>query len=146
MNARICVLVAALAATVSCGQYDGPVLTSSDLVIYAPLPGRTTSVAYMTLQNHSQNAVVLRGAHSALFARVEMHETVIADGVAHMRALESLRIDARSSVEFAVGGRHIMLIEPNGALGAGDPVSLELRYDDGGLLLLQAPLSTRTAN
>ena len=145
MNARISGLLAALAFAAACGQHDGPALTSSDLVIYAPLPGRTTSVAYLTLENHSEHEIVLHGVRSKNYARVQMHETLIADGVARMRALESLKIDANSSVSFVAGGRHIMLIEPNGTLGPGDPVSLELRYDDGGMLLLQAALRTRAA-
>lgn len=146
MIARIGGLVAVLAVAAACGQYDGPVLSGSDLVIYAPLPGRTTSVAYLTLQNHSNNAVVLHRARSKNFARVEMHETVITDGVARMSALGSLKIDATSSVVFAAGGRHFMFLEPIVALGPGDPVSLELHYGDGGLLLLHAPLSARTAD
>lgn len=127
----------------SCGGDVGPPLSATDITVVAPLPGRSTSAAYMTLHNDSDKAIILTEVSSPLFASVEMHESSLKDGIARMHKLESLTIEARSSMRFAVGGKHLMLIDPRQDLVPGDSISLELNYDDGGILICSAPLQTR---
>ena len=139
----VCSYMVLLAMLASCGSDSGPPLSATDIAIIAPLPGRSGSAAYMTLHNGSDKAIILNEVSSPLFARVEMHESTITDGIARMRKLESLAIAAGSSVQFAVGGKHLMLIDPVKGLIPGDSISLEMHYDDGGIVIFGAPLRTR---
>lgn len=138
-------VIVASVALLSCSNAPGPALSVSELKIYAPLPGSATFVAYMALQNNGATNVEINGASSPSFGRIEMHETVIADGIARMQAIDTLIIPAGSAVKFAPGGRHLMLLNPQGELRAGQAITLRLHYGDAGLLLLQAPLLERSA-
>ena len=131
-----------LASLAGCGE-SGPPLVVSNVVITAPLPGRANSVAYMTVQNQSAKPVVLTKFSSPQFRSIEIHETAIEDGIASMFELDSVSIDARSRADFVTGGKHLMLLDPTRGLAPGKPVSIEIHYDDGGLLIVSAPLSTR---
>ena len=107
-------------------------LSSHPIQVIAPAPGREASVAYFTIHNRGSNAVVLNGVTSPQFGRVEMHETVLEMGIARMRLLNSLKVDARSSVELAAGGKHLMLSEPVKVLLLDNPVSLHLQFASTG--------------
>lgn len=137
-------ILAALALA-GCSGDQGPPLSASGVEIIAPLPGRTASVAYMTLTNHGDRAVVVHDVSSPAFREVQMHETVVEADIARMSALPSLTIEAGSSVTFEPGGKHLMLLDPRRGLTPGQDVVLELRYDDGGILLLTSRLATRAA-
>ena len=130
----------------SCERNDLPPLTVSDVVIFAALPGRTTSVAYMNVHNNSGGDIVLTGASSREFGRVEIHETVIDDGIARMRKVDAVPIPAGGKAGFVPGGLHMMLLDPGVDVRTGSQVSLEIRYDDGGLLMVQAQIQARAAN
>jgi len=119
-----CSLLLLLMLLTSCGGDVGPPLSATDISVVAPLPGRSMSAAYMTLHNDSDKAILLTEVSSPLFASVEMHESTLTDGIARMHKLESLTIEARSSMRFAVGGRHLMLIDPLKGLIPGDIISL----------------------
>ena len=136
-------LLAIMTVLAACDS--GPALRVTDIQVIAPAPGRTASVAYLKLSNNSGDAVALTAISSPQFGRVEMHETVLADGVARMQALHSISIEAGSQIEFKSGGKHIMLLDPVAALLPGKSVSLHLHYDEDGLLIVDVPLSTRAA-
>jgi copper(I)-binding protein len=145
ITARLAIVVLAvtLLAIGGCDDDYVPVLSATDLAVVAPLPGKSTSVAYVTLHNNSNQDVVLDSASSPGFASVEIHETVVIDDVARMNRIDSLTIAANSSLVLAPGGKHIMLMKPQRDREPGDPVTLELHYNQGELLLLQAPLQNR---
>ena len=134
--------VITLILTAGCGE-SGPAMSVSGVQVIAPAPGRKTSVAYFTIHNRGSNAVVLHGVTSPQFGRVEMHETVLELGIARMRPLNSLKVDARSSVELAAGGKHLMLSEPVKVLLPDNPVSLHLQFASGVALIVQTPIKTR---
>ena len=134
--------VVSLILTAGCGE-SGPAMSVSGVQVIAPAPGRKTSVAYFTIHNRGNNAVVLNGVTSPQFGRVEMHETVLEMGIARMRPLTSLKVDAGSSVEFAAGGKHLMLSEPVKVLLPDSPVSLHLQFASEATLIVQAMIKTR---
>ena len=134
--------VASLILTAGCGE-SGPAMSVSGVQVIAPAPGRKASVAYFTIHNRGSNAVLLNGVTSPQFGRVEMHETVLEMGIARMRALTSLKVDARSSVELAAGGKHLMLSEPVKVLLPDSPVSLHLQFASEVTLIVQTSIRTR---
>lgn len=127
---------------VACSE-SGPPLTATDVVAVAPLPGRDFSAAYLTLHNHSQEAITIQQVSSPEFARVEMHESMNVDDIIRMRRLDSLTLDAGTSTQFVSGGKHLMLIEPVSALVPGTLVTLQFEYNADGVLLVTTPLKTR---
>jgi copper(I)-binding protein len=52
------------------------------------------------------------------------------DGDAVMRRLESFTIPARSAVDLAPGGTHLMLFDVNPPLVAGDAAMMTLTFDN----------------
>ena len=143
MNLRRLTRLAALVVLAACSAEPGPPLIVSDLQVFAPLPGSSTGVAYMTLTNQSRSELVIRAAQSPQFSRAEFHETRIEDGVMKMRSVEHIVIGVGESVRLESGGLHLMLIGANAGIAVGTPVSLELDHD-GGIVIVSATLRSRT--
>ena len=137
--------VAALLLLAACGADEDVPLSATDVSIFAPLPGQEAVVAYLTLHNEGPMPIVIAPVTSPEFASVEMHATLIGDGMAEMIFLDAITVAEDSSVEFTSGGRHLMLTEPVQALAPGDEVTLEFHYGGDRSLVVQAPLQPRLA-
>jgi copper(I)-binding protein len=87
--------------------------------------------AFMTVTNSSDKARVMVKVSSAVAEKVELHRTVMEDGVAKMIAQAAIEVPAKGEVKLAPGGLHIMLINPKQALKAGDKVEITLEFKDG---------------
>ena len=127
---------------VGCGE-SGPELSVAEVQIVAPAPGRSASVAYMTITNRGGTPAVLMRISSKQYATVELHETVLVNGVARMQALDYITIDANGSTGLAPGGKHVMLFEPSQAWLPDNNISLQLHFESGAILMVSAPISTR---
>lgn len=130
-------------AIAGCGRDVGPPLEISAAIVFAPLPGTRTAVAYMTIRNNTQTDIVLSSISSPQFASVMLHETQIADGVARMVMLKTLLVPAHSSVVLSDGGLHIMLMNPVQAVELAQPVSLHINYDVAGLVIVSTTVQSR---
>jgi copper(I)-binding protein len=138
------VLMALACAGSGCSK-SGASITVTQLQIVAPAPGRQASVAYMTIHNGGNAPAELQTVSSSQYARVEIHETVLKDGIARMQALNGIVIEANSSVDFMPGGKHLMLFESKNVLQPGGDVSLQLYFASGAKVLVTSPLKTRIA-
>ena len=121
----------------------GPGFSISNAEVFAPAPGRTTSVAYLTIENHRDELLTVTRISSPQYARVEMHETVLDNGVARMRALPSLAVEGNTTVELKAGGKHLMLFSPGNALLPGKPVALHIHLASADSLIVETTLKTR---
>ena len=130
----LCLLLAA------CGGETKAPLLASDIVITEPMPGRNMSAGYVSFTNNTSDAINITHVASPEFEAVEMHESLVEDGVAKMRRIKELTIAANSSVSLQRGGKHLMLMRPTGAL---DTVSLSFYSGDTLLLNVSAPISRR---
>ncbi len=72
--------------------------------------------AYMTFQNTTDAPISITRVTNPSFASVQIHESVIEDGISRMRSIDQLTIAANDTVALQPGGIHLML---HGAL-AGD--------------------------
>lgn len=137
-------LVALLSfAVTACDRNDGPPLEINDVTVYAPLPGTRVSVAYMSIRNNTQADMVIGSIRSPQFASVNMHETRIVDGISKMTKVETVRIPARSTLELAEGGLHLMLTKPYQSMAPNQSVKLEFAYDADGLLIVSTMTQSR---
>ena len=139
---RLLPLSVALLLISACGGDDRPAVEITDVRIFAPLAGSRSGVAYMTIRNNSDEPVAVQSARSPQFARVEMHETFIEDGVSRMRPLGTVTVPPGESVVFEQGGRHFMLMGAESQTGPGSPVTIEISHTNG-LLIVSATMQAR---
>ena len=88
---------------------EQPPLVAEQLQIARPLPGMSMGAGYLTLKNNSAQQIRITGMHSPDLKSVEMHESVLEDGVSRMYKLQEVVILPGQSVSFEPGARHLML-------------------------------------
>jgi copper(I)-binding protein len=88
---------------------DKPPLIAEQLQIARPLPGMSMGAGYLTLKNNSGQQIRITEVHSAELKSVEMHESVLEDGVSRMYKLQEVVILPGQSVRFEPGAKHLML-------------------------------------
>jgi copper(I)-binding protein len=74
-----------------------------------PIPGRSMSVAFMTINNTGSADVVLKTAAIEGAKSVEIHTHTHKDGVMRMRQLYELTVKAGESIVLEPGGFHLMV-------------------------------------
>jgi copper(I)-binding protein len=99
-------------------------------VPWAP-PGLKVHVAYMTIVNRGATDRVVVGAESTDYERIELHRSVIKDGVSTMQAIDEVRVPANGRVEFAPTDLHLMLIGPRRPQAAEGHAQIVLHLSDG---------------
>lgn len=99
--------------------------------IRVPMPGRTVTAGYFTLQNTTNETVELVAASSTAFSQIELHQHIEQEGMMRMVEVESIELAAGATVIFQPGGLHLMLFEPLQPLNAGDTLPLTLHFADG---------------
>lgn len=93
-----------------------------------PTGGRkTTSAAYFTVHNPSEDAVAIVGASSDVSEITDLHETSQKDGMMRMRPAGDLVIAPGDSLAFEPGGLHVMLIRLNRPLAEGETFKVMLQ-------------------
>ena len=128
---RYLFLVLALCIAACSGETEPP-LAISDVVVKKPMPGMRMSAGYFKLTNNSRQPIVITHVTSPQFESVEMHESVIEDGVARMVGLDQLDLEPGATVEFVPGGKHLMLMRP-----ADDLASVTLEFYAGDTVMLR---------
>ncbi|HTL50159.1 MAG TPA: copper chaperone PCu(A)C [Steroidobacteraceae bacterium] len=95
-------------------------------------PGVKVGVAYFTLKNDTGKSDRLLKISSPVAERVQVHRTEILDGIARMREVAVLHVDAGQTVEFAPDGMHLMLMGLKKPLAEGQTFDLELQFEVAG--------------
>jgi len=120
-----------------------PIIIKEGWVREAP-PTATVSAAYMQIENTGKEPVDLLMGRSDDFGIVEIHDTVMENGVARMVGQSKLTIPAEQTVTLQPGGLHIMLINRQSELKAGDEVHLILYFSGDVAKTLALPVKTMT--
>ena len=131
MMPRLLIMLSVLAAVWGCDSRDGPPVVAANVVVTAPAPGMPMAAGYLEISNLSGTSIRINRVSSPEYESVEMHETVVEDDVARMRAIPVLEIEDGGTVIFERGGKHLMLMQPN---GTPDTITLNF-YSDEVLLL-----------
>lgn len=92
-------------------------------------PGRTVAVAYMQIENHTEQPLVFNYVHSSVAESVEVHEHVYDQGKMKMRPVRHLSIEGNSTLNFAPGGYHLMLQGVDKRLLEGDQVEITFEFN-----------------
>lgn len=96
-------------------------------------PGMSQNgAAYLTLENKGKTADRLISGSSPVAEKVELHTHLNENGVMKMRQVESITVDAGSSVAFKPGSYHVMLIGLRSPLKAGQRIPLTLVFEKSG--------------
>lgn len=132
------VLTVILTALLSACLAERAPLVATDIVVPKPRPGTQMTAGYLTLRNNTTQAITITQVSSPEFESVEMHESVLEDGVARMRPLRDLTIRAGQSVQLEPGGKHLMLIRPVGEIEA---TTLEFHNNEAVMLTVNVTLT-----
>lgn len=127
---RLILLLLLVCGPALAGSAGAPVHAENPWIREAP-PGASALAGYLTLHNTSGKDRRLLSAESPAFARVEMHRSVVENGMARMLPQESITIPAKDRVALEPGGYHLMLMQPVKALKAGDTATITLSFDSG---------------
>lgn len=95
-------------------------------------PGVTVGVAYFTLKNATGKSDRLLKISSPVASRVQVHRTEVLDGIARMREVAVLHVDAGQTLEFAPNGMHVMLMGLKKPLVEGKSFELVLQFEVAG--------------
>jgi len=101
--------------------------------------GKYMTGSFMTIANSSDEDITLTGGYSDVAGVIEIHEVI--DG-SMLPMAEGLVIPANGDVKLRMGGYHVMLMELNSELKAGDEVTVTLKFSDGSTADYTAPVKT----
>lgn len=103
----------------------------NNATIRLPLPGKTVSAGYFSIENPDDKTLVLLSATSTMFERIEIHNHIEVDGLLRMVKIDSLEVAPRSTVHLQPGSYHLMMFRPKTPLTKNSKVILELTWSDG---------------
>lgn len=95
-------------------------------------PVAKVGVVYFTLKNDTKKSDRLLKLSTPVATKVEVHRTEELDGIARMREVAVLHVDAGQTLEFQPGGLHVMLMGLRKPLVARTTYELELLFEVAG--------------
>jgi len=119
-----------LALLVACGSGPREVSVSHAWILLPP-KGSQSMAGYADIANTTGKPVSIVSVSSDAFERVELHRTIVKNGQATMRPVDSLTLPDGGSARLTPGGMHLMLMRPTGVLKAGDRVRVTFRLAGG---------------
>ena len=97
--------------------------------------GAKVAGGYLTIENRGAGPDRLLSGSTELARKLEIHEMAVNGGVMTMRPIEGgLIIAPGSSVKFAPGGYHLMLLDLNAPLRQGEQVPVTLTFERAGAI------------
>lgn len=125
--AAVCIVAALAAPPALAGE-----LSVTNAWSRSTPPAAKVGVVYFTLRNETKKSDRLLKISSPVAAKVEVHRTEVLDGIARMREVAVLHVDAGQTLEFQPGGLHVMLTGLRQPLVAGTKFDLELLFEVAG--------------
>ena len=104
--------------------------------------GTAVSAAYFTVNNTGTADIRLLSVTAEGIGASSIHQTIVENNVARMEEVEGgLLIPAGETVELAPGGHHVMLMDIAIPLVDGASLALNLTFDNGTVITLDAPIT-----
>ena len=105
--------------------------------------GAKTGAVYMTIDNKLSIADRLTGLSSEVAKKLQIHETKTDKGITKMREISGgLPVPVGGSVVLKPGGYHVMLIDLNKPLKAGETFPLTLVFEKAGNISITVPVQS----
>ncbi|ATY32357.1 copper chaperone PCu(A)C [Sphingomonas psychrotolerans] len=128
-------MVAAALLLTGCGQPAE--LGASQAWVRLPAVAGRPGAAYFTVRGGAQADTLLAVSTPAAL-RSELHETMDHAGVKSMQPTRDVPVPAKGKIEFAPGGRHVMLFDLGPNVKPGTRLPLALAFASGKKLEVQA--------
>jgi periplasmic copper chaperone A len=126
---KVLVAAALLASAASLPTWAANI-SVSDAWARATMPGQPVSGAYMKIQSDADARLV--SASSPSVPRVEVHEMKMDGDVMRMREVKAIELPKGKTVSLEPGGFHIMLMNLQKPIAAGEIIPLTLVVESGG--------------
>lgn len=102
---------------------------------------------YLKITNTGSEPDRLLGGSSPVAARLELHRSTVADGIASMRPVEGgLEVRPGETVELAPGGVHLMLVDLKQPLKVGERIRVTLTFEKAGPVAMEFAVQGFEAN
>jgi copper(I)-binding protein len=106
------------------------------------MDGGGISAAYFTISNAGTEDIRLISVSAEGVGATAIHQTIVENNVARMEEVEGgLLIPAGGTAELAPSGHHLMLMNIAEPLLEGETLTLNLSFDNGLSLTVEAPIS-----
>ena len=93
-------------------------------------PSVPMRAGYMTIHNPGETAVTILSIRSDAFASIDIHRSVMQDGMMRMDPVTALSIAPGEGLQLAPGGYHLMM-QPLQATRPGQEIEIVLQFEDG---------------
>ena len=119
----VCMTAAILASAVAAHAQ----VTVKDAWVRATVPQQKSTAAFMQLTSATDGRLV--SVSTPLTPVAEVHEMAMQDNVMRMRRMPGLELPAGKSVDLTPGGYHVMLLDLQQQVKAGETVPLTLVFE-----------------
>jgi len=110
----------------------------NDAWVRSAPPSAKVMAGYMKITNHSQKTITVTNINSPQFKKVEVHRSVMHNGMMHMEKIEPLSLDSHQELILKPGSYHLMLIKPVDVIAEGEQVHFNFSFDNGDKFSLMA--------
>ncbi len=124
------IFFAPLLLAINAGYCMANVQVNNAWIKLAP-PNATTNAAYMQISNPEVQTQTIVGISTDCCAMAMLHQMQYEGDKVSMAHLDQLIIPAKSSVQLAPGGMHIMLMQARETLSLNRQVAITLEFSDG---------------
>ena len=125
----------------SCSNSNDSQIMITDINIIQPLPGKSISAGYFTLTNNTESLIEITKITSPDFESIQIHDSVLDEGIVKMQRIDSLQIKAKSRLALENGGKHLMLIDKK---NSSEMISLNFYEEEKLLISLKTNLTLRS--
>jgi len=101
------------------------------------------SAVYLVIRNRGREDDRLVGARTDVARAVELHLSVVEDGVMRMRQVDAVSVPPRGELRLQPGGYHLMLIDLARELKEGDRFDLTLDFEKSGVRVVEVVVERR---
>ncbi len=122
---------------VSLGKRAGGIVVT-DAWVRQPNPAMKMGSAFLTIENRTPTPISLVSVTSPAAKTIEMHESLVQNGVMSMRRVHGIPIPPHRAARLEPGGLHLMLIGLEQPLRPGDRIDFVLQFDHGETHLVHA--------
>ena len=128
---------------IGCDSLKTSDLIFNDLTVYAPRAGNRVTAGFTNITNNSPDTITINSISSPQFNIVEIHETIMNNGIASMIKINTLTILEKQSVSLKPGGKHLMLIDPVKRISEGEEIRLIFELSNNETMTLNTTAVSR---